>query len=53
LTSSGTRVTAIKRQEEKAEPKPFWNRITWVDLLFVTLFTYATIRFWSYIITHM
>jgi hypothetical protein len=52
LTAAGTRVTAVQREEEKLVEKPFWNRITWVDLLFVTLFTYATIRFWSYIITH-
>ena len=53
LTATGTRVTAVRPQEEEPVQKPFWNRITWVDLLFVTLFTYATIRFWSYIITHM
>lgn len=53
LTATGTRVTAIQREEPEPEPKAFWNRITWIDLLFVTLLTFATIRFWSYIITHM
>lgn len=53
LTAIGTRVTAFERQEEPDPKKPFWNRITWVDLLFVALLTYATVRFWSYIVTHM
>jgi hypothetical protein len=52
LTATGTRVTAIRPEEEPEKPKPFWNKITWVDLLLVTLLTFATIRFWSYIITH-
>jgi hypothetical protein len=53
LTTAGTRVTAVQPQEEPEPTKPFWNKIAWVDLLFVTLFTFATIRFWSYIITNM
>jgi len=52
LTGSGTRVAELKSAAEKPEVKGLWNRITWVDLVFVLLITYATIRFWSYIITH-
>lgn len=52
LTGSGPSVAAL-RSEPKEEPKKgMWNQITWVDIVFVLAFTYATIRFWSYVITH-
>lgn len=54
LTATGTRVAGLKAKPKEEEPvkKGIWNRITWVDILFALGFTYATIRFWSYIITH-
>jgi hypothetical protein len=46
-----SRVGATPSVEEEEEKKPLWNHITWVDLLLVVAMTFATIRFWSYIIS--
>jgi hypothetical protein len=52
LTATGPRIAATSG-EDTEEPKGIWNRISWVDLVFVLLLTYATTRFWSYIISNM
>jgi O-antigen ligase len=41
----------VTETEEPSE-KGLWNRINWVDLVLILVMTYATVRFWSYIITH-
>jgi hypothetical protein len=43
--------TAATRTTLEEEPKKgFWNRIGWVDLMFVGLMTFITIRVWAYIL---
>lgn len=53
LTPTGARVSSIARAEEPVPEKGLWNRITWIDLLLIVVMTYATIRFWSYVITNL
>lgn len=52
FSASGVRIATEPAKEQAEAEKPLWNRITWVDLLLVLAMTYATIRFWSYIIMH-
>ncbi|MGZ4963666.1 MAG: O-antigen ligase family protein [Limisphaerales bacterium] len=51
-TGSGPRISGVEARQEVEVENNLWNRITWIDLLLVVVMTYATIRFWSYIITH-